>query len=110
MFSRQFTDIISISDITKSQLEEILRVAEVLEKLPPEEKFNILKHKTVGLLFFEPSTRTRLSFELAAQKLGATSIGFSGSFGTSVEKGESLIDTIRTIERYTDIIVIRHPY
>ncbi len=110
MFSSKFSDIISIADITKSDIEDIFKTASILEQTPDEQKSKILKHKTVGLLFFEPSTRTRLSFELAASKLGAHTIGFSGSFGTSVEKGESLIDTIRTIERYTDIIVIRHPF
>lgn len=110
MFTPLFSDLVSIADITKGILEEIFKTAGYLEKLSLEEKSNILKNKTVGTLFFEPSTRTRLSFELAARKLGAHTIGFTESFGTSIEKGESLIDTIKVIERYADIIVIRHPY
>ncbi len=110
MFTPLFSDLVSILDINKDVLEGILKTADILEKTPVEQKLNILKNKTVAILFFEPSTRTRLSFELAAKRLGAHIIGFTGSMGTSVEKGESLIDTIRVVERYADIIVMRHPY
>lgn len=110
MFTPILTDLVSISDITKNTIENILKTATCLEKMPPEQKSTILKNKAVGILFFEPSTRTRLSFELAAKRLGAHIIGFSESMGTSIEKGESLIDTLRVVERYVDIIVMRHPY
>jgi aspartate carbamoyltransferase catalytic subunit len=87
----------------------ILSKASEMEGLDPREKSDILRGKTIALLFFEPSTRTRLSFESAVQNLGGKLIGFSNSGGTSITKGESLIDTIKTIERYADIIIIRHP-
>jgi aspartate carbamoyltransferase catalytic subunit len=68
-----------------------------------------LKGKILANLFFEPSTRTRLSFASAMQKLGGSVIGFEDITSTSVAKGESLIDTIKTVEKYCDVIVIRHP-
>lgn len=70
---------------------------------------DILKRKILATLFFEPSTRTRLSFEAAMLKLGGSTIGFADADITSVKKGENLSDTIRTIENYADIIALRHP-
>ncbi|RMF89873.1 MAG: aspartate carbamoyltransferase [Methanobacteriota archaeon] len=97
-------DIISIRDLEKEEIEHILRKAEEMEKGPAP----LLRGRTLGLLFFEPSTRTRLSFEVAMKKLGGEVIGFSDARLTSVAKGESLIDTIKTVESYADMIVIRH--
>ncbi len=97
-------DIISIRDLNRSEIETILeRSGEMISFKKPVLQGNIL-----GLLFFEPSTRTRLSFEVAMKRLGGDIIGFSDSQLTSIAKGESLRDTIKTVESYTDIIVIRH--
>jgi aspartate carbamoyltransferase catalytic subunit len=70
---------------------------------------DILKRKIIGTLFFEPSTRTRLSFESAIKKLGGSSVGFAEPMVSSVKKGENLTDTIRVVENYVDAIVLRHP-
>lgn len=105
-----FEDIVSISDLSKSDILEILETAKEMEMKPGIEKSQILKNKTIAMLFFEPSTRTRLSFEKSAHNLGANVIGFSSSDASSTVKGESLIDTIKTVEKYADAIVIRHPY
>lgn len=99
-------DIISIRDFTRHEITYILDKAEEVERNPPGE---ILRDKTLACLFFEPSTRTRLSFEAAMKKLGGKVIGFSEAGVSSVAKGESLIDTVRTVEGYCDAIVIRHP-
>ena len=68
-----------------------------------------LEGKILGTLFFEPSTRTRLSFEAAMHRLGGRVIGFASAEGTSVEKGETLADTVRMAEAYSDALVLRHP-
>lgn len=98
-------NLISISDYTKEEYLEILRLAEEFEKNPKQE---ILRDKVVASIFFEPSTRTRLSFESAASMLGAKVIGFSNPSATSQSKGESLHDTIKMLSSYVDIIVMRH--
>ncbi len=104
-------DVISIRDFTK---EEILYILEVAEKMIPiakgEEKSNLLNGYIMASLFFEPSTRTRLSFESAMKRLGGLVIGFAQPGTTSIKKGESLADTIRTAESYCDVIVMRHPH
>jgi aspartate carbamoyltransferase catalytic subunit len=97
-------DIISIRDFNRDEIEHILKKAEDLADNPEQ----LLLGKTLGLLFFEPSTRTKLSFEVSMKKLGGATVGFSDSQLTSITKGESLNDTIKTVEAYTDIIVIRH--
>ena len=99
-------DIISMRDLTKSEIEEILEMAKELEENPKPE---LLKGKVISSLFFEPSTRTRLSFYSAAQRLGAQVLGFDSPDGTSMKKGESLSDTIKMAEAYSDVIVMRHP-
>lgn len=99
-------DIISMRSLTKEQIEKILEMARKLEENPQPE---LLKGKVVSALFFEPSTRTRLSFYSAAQRLGAQVLGFDSPDGTSLKKGESLSDTIRMAEAYSDVIVMRHP-
>lgn len=99
-------DIISIRDFTRDEIEHFLKVAKKMEDTQSSE---ILKGKFLGCLFFEPSTRTRLSFEVAMERLGGKVIGFSEAAVASVAKGESLVDTVKTVEKYCDAIVIRHP-
>ncbi|MBI2652373.1 aspartate carbamoyltransferase [Candidatus Woesearchaeota archaeon] len=99
-------DIISINDFSKEELLHILKVVKQMEQKP---KNNLLKGKILAALFFEPSTRTRLSFVSAMEQLSGTVIGFSTANVTSIQKGESLWDTIKMTEQYADIIVIRHP-
>ncbi|HOW30872.1 MAG TPA: aspartate carbamoyltransferase [Bacteroidales bacterium] len=98
--------LISITDYTKDEYLKILETAAGFEANPNQK---LLSDKVVASLFFEPSTRTRLSFETAANRLGARVIGFSDSGSTSVQKGETLKDTIIMVSSYADIIVMRHP-
>ena len=98
--------LISINDYSKEEMLRILDIAEGYEKQPRQ---SILSDKVVSTLFFEPSTRTRLSFESAANHLGARVIGFTDASTSSAKKGESLKDTILTVACYSDIIVMRHP-
>jgi aspartate carbamoyltransferase catalytic subunit len=98
--------LISITDYSKEEYLEVLELAKEFEKNPVQK---IADGRVVATLFFEPSTRTRLSFESAANKLGARIIGFSEASNTSVSKGESLADTIKTVANYSDLIVMRHP-
>jgi len=99
-------DIISIRDISK---DEILYIIDVASKLEKNSSPDLLKGKILASLFFEPSTRTRLSFYSAMEHLGGQVLGFSTTASTSIKKGESLFDTIKMVEQYTDVIVIRHP-
>lgn len=99
-------NLISINDYTKEELLHLLDVAEDFERQPHQP---ILSDKVVATLFFEPSTRTRLSFESAANQLGARVIGFSDASNSSVTKGETLKDTILMVSGYADLIVMRHP-
>jgi aspartate carbamoyltransferase catalytic subunit len=98
--------LVSINDYSKDEYIKILNSAEVFEKNPVQ---NILQGKVIATLFFEPSTRTRLSFESAVNKLGGKIIGFSDTSSSSITKGETLYDTIKTVSNYCDLIVIRHP-
>ncbi|MDD3638391.1 MAG: aspartate carbamoyltransferase [Bacteroidales bacterium] len=98
--------LISISDYSKEEIMQILEIAAEFEKKPHQ---NLLNGRVIASLFFEPSTRTRLSFESAIQKLGGNVIGFSSAATSSVQKGESLKDTILTVCNYSDLIVMRHP-
>jgi aspartate carbamoyltransferase catalytic subunit len=103
-------DIVSIRDLSKDEIELIHKKAEQMEPYARGEKpCKLMESKILGTLFFEPSTRTRLSFTSAMQRLGGNVMGFEGVDVTSVAKGESLTDTIKTVERYCDLIVIRHP-
>jgi len=102
------TDIISINDFSRKDIEAILSKSFEMEKLPGAKKQEILRGKTIASLFFEPSTRTRLSFETAIQNLGAGVIGFADAKVSSTKKGESLSDSIRTVSGYSDAIVMRH--
>jgi aspartate carbamoyltransferase catalytic subunit len=98
--------LVSIDDYTKEDYLRILDKAAYFEANPVQ---NILTGKVVATLFFEPSTRTRLSFESAVNKLGGKIIGFTDASSSSVQKGESLKDTIKTVANYSDLIVMRHP-
>ncbi|MDD3665018.1 MAG: aspartate carbamoyltransferase [Bacteroidales bacterium] len=98
--------LVSINDFTKAEQLQILDRAEEFEKNPNQ---RILQGKVVASLFFEPSTRTRLSFESAVNRLGGRVIGFSDANSSSTSKGESLKDTILTVSNYSDLIVMRHP-
>lgn len=98
--------LVSIHDFSK---EDILRIMELAADFESNPDQRLLYGKVVASLFFEPSTRTRLSFESAINRLGARVIGFSEVGGTSVTKGETLHDTINVISNYCDMIVMRHP-
>lgn len=104
-------DIVSIRDLDRKQIEEILRMS---EKMVPyamgEKRTKVLEGRILGNLFFEPSTRTRLSFESAAHRLGVDVIDVSEMSMTSISKGETLADTIRMVDAYCDLIVLRHPH
>jgi aspartate carbamoyltransferase catalytic subunit len=103
-------DIISIRDLSREEVEEILRAARKM--IPYAEGTKVsrqLEDKLLSLAFFEPSTRTRLSFDTAIQRLGGHSVTIADPSVTSVRKGESLHDTIRMLSSYADAIVLRHP-
>ncbi len=102
----QKRDLISITDFSKDEYLRIMELAADFEKNPNQ---NLLDGKVVASLFFEPSTRTRLSFETAINRLSGRVIGFSDSSSSSVSKGETLHDTIRMVSNYADLIVMRHP-
>jgi len=101
-------DIVSIKDFRRKEIDYILETAEAMEPLAKSTS-DMLRGKILATLFFEPSTRTRLSFEAAMHKLGGDSIGFAEAEIASVKKGENLADTIRVVENYADIIALRHP-
>jgi aspartate carbamoyltransferase catalytic subunit len=101
--------IISTKDFSREEIDFILDRAERLEPYARTGGLGLLKDKVVATLFFEPSTRTKLSFDTAVKRLGGDTIGFDSSESTSVVKGETLSDTIKIIESYADAIVIRHP-
>lgn len=96
---------VTIADLSREKILYQIKLAQEFEKHPNRE---ILKGKVVATLFFEPSTRTRLSFETAANRLGARVIGFSDAKVTSATKGETLKDTILMVSNYADVIVMRH--
>jgi aspartate carbamoyltransferase catalytic subunit len=98
--------LVSIDDLTT---EEILRILDLAEDFEKEPTSKLLDGKVVATLFFEPSTRTRLSFESAVNRLGGKVLGFADASISSVSKGETLNDTIRTVSNYCDLIVMRHP-
>mgnify|MGYP004486350103 FL=1 len=98
-------DFVTIADLSKEKILYMIQMAKEFEMHPNRE---ILKGKVVATLFFEPSTRTRLSFETAANRLGAKVIGFSDAKVTSATKGETLKDTILMVSNYADVIAMRH--
>src|ERR671933_1759554 len=102
-------DIVSIKDFTKQDLEFVFSSTDKISTLRPKEKIELGKGRILGYIFYEPSTRTRMSFEAAMASLGGSSIGIFDPKSSSIEKGESLSDTIRVMDLYSDIIVLRHP-
>lgn len=98
--------LVSITDFSKEDYMRILDLAADFEKNPSQ---NLLEGKVLATLFFEPSTRTRLSFESAISRMGGKFIGFTSASSSSVSKGESLNDTILTVANYSDLIIMRHP-
>src|SRR3990167_4281205 len=99
-------DLVSITDLSLKEIEHIFSIAQEFKKRPPKD---LLKGSILAACFFEPSTRTRLSFESAMHKLGGSCIGFAEAVSTSSKKGETLFDTMKVISSYADIIAIRHP-
>ena len=98
-------NLVTIANLSKEKIEYLIQMAQEFEKHPNRK---ILNGKVVATLFFEPSTRTRLSFETAANRLGARVIGFTDPKVTSSTKGETLKDTIMMVSNYADVIVMRH--
>jgi len=101
-------DIISIKDFTREEIDYILKIASAMEPIAKSGS-DMLHGKMLATLFYEPSTRTRLSFEAAMHKLGGSAIGFAEAEIASVRKGENLADTVRVVENYADVIALRHP-
>ena len=101
-------NLLAITDFSVKEIDELISVAEKI-KANPEKFQEKCKHKKLATLFFEPSTRTRLSFESAMLSLGGSVLGFSDANSSSSSKGESVADTIRVVSCYSDIIAMRHP-
>lgn len=98
--------LISITDYSREEYLSLIEIAEEFEQNPKQQ---LLEGVVIASLFFEPSTRTRLSFESAINRLGGKIVGFTDASSSSVKKGESLKDTILTVSNYSDLIVMRHP-
>lgn len=101
-------DIISIKDFGKEQLEKIFASTDKIMQLNPSDRREICKGNTLAYLFYEPSTRTRLSFDSAMASVGGNSLGISDINSSSTQKGESLADTVRIMSIYSDVLVLRH--
>jgi len=105
----ELQNLISIHDLDRKMIDHILETASKMESVAVKRNKD-LDSKIMAVLFFEPSTRTRLSFESAMLRLGGSVLGFAeAGISSAGGKGETLADTIRTVERYADIIVMRHP-
>ncbi len=102
-------DIISIKDYKRDHFEKIFEYTEKIMNLDPATRREICKGKTLSYLFYEPSTRTRLSFESAMASIGGNSLGISDISSSSTQKGESLADTVKIMSIYSDILILRHP-
>lgn len=102
-------DVISVKDMDRDTLEKIFAFTDRVMSMDPGERRELAWGCTLGYLFFEPSTRTRLSFEAAMASIGGASLGISDVRSSSVQKGESLSDTVRTMSMYSDVLVLRHP-
>ena len=101
-------NLMNITDLTVEEIDELIAVAEDIIANPAKYQ-DACRHKLLATLFFEPSTRTRLSFESAMHRLGGSVVGFSEAASSSTAKGESLSDTVQTVGCYADIIAMRHP-
>ncbi|MEM4298661.1 MAG: aspartate carbamoyltransferase [Nitrososphaerota archaeon] len=102
-------DVISIKDFTREEFERLFTTVGKLERMDVKERRRLGEDRVLALLFFEPSTRPRLRFEAGLYYIGGHTIGFAEPRMASIEKGENLTDTLKTVEGYSDIIVIRHP-
>ena len=101
--------IISIKDMDRELLDTVYNASDHIMRMPSEDRRNLCHGRMLGYLFYEPSTRTRLSFEAAMASVGGTSLGLSDMGVSSTTKGETLADTIRVMSAYVDVIVLRHP-
>ena len=101
-------DIVSVRDFDKQKFEEVFQATDKIIGMNPNERRELARGKTLGYLFFEPSTRTRLSFEAAMASLGGASLGIADASSSSTRKGESLADTVRIMSLYSDVVVLRH--
>jgi len=101
-------DVVSIRDFSREEIDYVLEMTDVVEPMA-RSGTHMLDGRIMATLFFEPSTRTRLSFESAMCRCGGKCIGFAEPKVASVQKGENLADTVRTVENYADVLVIRHP-
>ena len=101
-------DIVSIKDFSREEIDHILKTSDGVEPLAKKGS-HALDGKVMATLFFEPSTRTKLSFESAMYRYGGNCLGFAEPKAASVQKGENLADTVRVVESYADVLVIRHP-
>jgi len=107
-FTLQGRDLISVRDL---QVEEMISIFELAKEIQesPQEYSEVLRGKIVAVAFYEPSTRTRLSFETAVKRMGGNTVGFSDPRTSSVAKGECLADSIRMLDSYSDLIILLHP-
>ncbi len=101
-------DIVSIKDFSREEIDYVLKMTDSIEPLAKKSS-HALDGKIMATLFFEPSTRTKLSFESAMYRYGGNCLGFAEPKAASVQKGENLADTVRVVESYADVLVIRHP-
>lgn len=102
-------DLISVKELDKSKFERIFAATDKIIKMDPNERRELGRGKTLGYLFFEPSTRTRLSFQAAMALIGGSSLGIADVSSSSARKGESLADTVRMMAIYSDVLALRHP-
>ncbi len=102
-------DVLSLKDFKREDLELLFSTTDKLTEMKYRERVSLGEGRILGIMFFEPSTRTRLSFESAMASIGGTSVGFSETKTTSIEKGESFADTVRIVEANSDVVVLRHP-
>lgn len=102
-------DVVSIRDFTREELEFLFHFTDRISNLSRTERSELGKGMTLGSVYYEPSTRTRMSFEAAISSIGGNSIGIADPKSSSIEKGESLSDTIRIMDLYSDVLVLRHP-
>lgn len=102
-------DVVSIRDFTRDELKFLFDFTDRISNLSRTERSELGKGRTLGSIYYEPSTRTRMSFEAAISSIGGSSIGIADPRSSSIEKGESLSDTIRIMDLYSDVIVLRHP-
>ena len=103
-------DILSMKDFARSEIELLFDTSDKITQMKYKERVSLGEGRILGIMFFEPSTRTRLSFESAMASIGGTSTGFSETKTTSMEKGESLADTVRVVEANSDVLVLRHSF